>query len=126
MKKQIIYTLLILLLFLSPLLMFSGGTDYTTIAVIIFVALCYAFKVQSFVKIIIPVFGFSFILPALIQLAIIKSIPLSWSGSITKLIDYQTVGTVLSYFIPIAIASILYFILNKIPVAPKSSQETML
>ena len=121
MKKHIIYTLLIMLLFLSPLLMPRDGIDYTTIAVSIFVALCYAFHVQSLAKIIIPVFIFSFILPALIQIVITKSIPLSWSETITKFMSYQTVGTLLSYIIPIAIALTLYFILNRIFIASKNS-----
>lgn len=121
MKKNIIYSVFVILLICTPLLMPQNGHDYSFVPVSIFVVLCYAFKIQSIVKIIIPVITFSAILPAFIQLTIFKSIPLSWGETISNFISSQTVGSVLSHIIPTAIALTLYLILGKFPFVTRNN-----
>ncbi len=113
MKKNIIYSVFTILLFLSPLLFPANGKDYTLIPVCIFVVLCYTFNIRSVVKIITPVFIFSAILPVLIQLAMFKSIPLPWEETISNFVSGQTVETLLSYFIPSVLALMFCLIINK-------------
>ncbi len=117
-KKNIIYAVLILSLFLSPVLMPNNGKQhiYTAAACCVFVALCFIFKVQSAIKTFIPVVCFSVLMPMAILIAIARPITTSWLGATIYFFNQFTANIFLSFIVPLVLALILHFLLLRISV----------
>ena len=115
-KENIIYAVLVISLFLSPLLMPNNGKQYayTAAACCAFVALCFIFKVQSAMKTLIPVVCFSVLMPMAILIAIARPITTSWLGAANYFVNQFTGDIFLSFIIPVVLALILHFGLLRI------------
>jgi hypothetical protein len=122
-KDKIIYSALVIALFLSPLLVQSNFKIYTAVACCLFVLLCFIFKVQSNLKTIIPVFIYSVFAPIAILIAIARPISKTWSGAATYFFQQFNSGILLSFLSPVLLSLILHFALSRVSIFKKLKQH---
>jgi hypothetical protein len=105
---------IVIALFFSPLVLPSDSVDLTTVVACVFVILCHVFKVQSFLKIIVPVVLFVFVMPIVILTAIARPLSSSWGGAVALFCSHCTSSVFLALTLPALLAVLLHFALLKV------------